>query len=144
MSEILSPAVDIRQLTRRFGELVAVDNVTVSIERGQIFGLIGPNGVGKSTLMKMLTTLLPPTSGSAFVAGFDITTRPAEVRRRIGYVPQLMSADGSLTGYENLLLSARLYGVRREVIRLYASIVLSPGWGYLTRSTIWSLTIPAE
>ena len=76
--------------------------------------LIGPNGAGKSTLIKMLTTLLPPTSGSARVAGYDVVTQAAGVRRRIGYVPQLLSADGSLTGYENLLLSARLYGVPRQ------------------------------
>ncbi len=100
-------------LTRKFGDLVAVDRVTLAINRGEIFGLIGPNGAGKSTLIKMLTTLLPPSAGSAEVAGFDIVNAPAEVRRHIGYVPQLLSADGSLTGYENLLLSARLYGVPR-------------------------------
>jgi ABC-2 type transport system ATP-binding protein len=104
-------AVQITALTRMFGDLAAVDHVTLAIERSKIFGLIGPNGAGKSTLIKMLTTLLPPSSGSATVAGFDIVKEPAEVRRHIGYVPQLLSADGSLTGYENLLLSARLYGV---------------------------------
>jgi ABC-2 type transport system ATP-binding protein len=108
------PAVQISALTRAFGDLVAVDHVTLSIEHGEIFGLIGPNGAGKSTLIRMLTTLLPPTSGSASVAGCDIVTQPAEVRRRIGYIPQLLSADGSLTGYENMLLSARLYGVPRQ------------------------------
>jgi len=100
-------------LTRTFGDVVAVDRLSLAVERGEIFGLIGPNGAGKSTLMKMLTTLLPPTSGTATVAGFDIVRAPAEVRRHIGYVPQLLSADGALTGYENLLLSARLYGVPR-------------------------------
>jgi ABC-2 type transport system ATP-binding protein len=100
-------------LTRKFGDLVAVDGATLAINRSEIFGLIGPNGAGKSTLIKMLTTLLPPSAGSAQVAGFDIVKQPAEVRRHIGYVPQLLSADGSLTGYENLLLSARLYGVPR-------------------------------
>jgi ABC-2 type transport system ATP-binding protein len=100
-------------LTRKFGDLTAVDQVTLTINQGEIFGLIGPNGAGKSTLIKMLTTLLPPTSGSATVAGYDIVTQPAEVRRHIGYVPQLLSADGSLTGYENMLLSARLYGIPR-------------------------------
>jgi ABC-2 type transport system ATP-binding protein len=105
--------VQVLALTRKFAEVTAVDRVTFTINQGEIFGLIGPNGAGKSTLIKMLTTLLPPTAGSATIAGFDIVTQPAEVRRRIGYVPQLLSADGSLTGYENLLLSARLYGVPR-------------------------------
>ena len=100
-------------LTRTFGALTAVDHVTLTVNRGEIFGLIGPNGAGKSTLIKMLTTLLPPTSGSATVAGCDIVSQPADVRRHIGYVPQLLSADGSLTGIENMLLSARLYGVPR-------------------------------
>jgi len=76
--------------------------------------LIGPNGAGKSTLIKMLTTLLPPTSGHATVGGFDLVAAPRKVRRNIGYVPQLLSSDGALTGYENLLLSARLYGLPRR------------------------------
>jgi ABC-2 type transport system ATP-binding protein len=77
-------------------------------------GLIGPNGAGKSTLIKMLTTMLPPTSGRAVIAGFDVVREPHRVRARIGYVPQLLSADGALTGYENLLFSARLYLVPRR------------------------------
>lgn len=101
-------------LTRKFDDLTAVDRVTLTINQGEIFGLIGPNGAGKSTLIKMLTTLLPPTSGSAAIAGYDIVTQPADVRRHIGYVPQLLSADGSLTGYENMLLSARPYGIPRR------------------------------
>ncbi len=101
-------------LTRRFGELVAVDNVSLSVLPGEIFGLIGPNGAGKSTLIKMLTTLLPPSAGAASVAGLDVMAQAAEVRRNIGYVPQMLSADGALTGYENLLLSARLYRIARQ------------------------------
>ena len=129
-------AVEITGLTRKFGELIAVDAVTLSIRQGEIFGLIGPNGAGKSTLIKMLTTLLPPTSGSARVAGFDIVGAPAEVRRHIGYVPQLLSADGSLTGYENLLLSARLYGVPRaeraeRIGRALARMGLNEAAGHL-------------
>jgi len=108
------PVVRICQLTRKFSELTAVDQVTLSINTGEIFGIIGPNGAGKSTLIRMLATLLPPTSGTATIAGCDIVKQPAEVRRHIGYVPQLLSADGSLTGYENMLLSARLYGVPRH------------------------------
>jgi ABC-2 type transport system ATP-binding protein len=107
------PVVEALSLTRRFGELTAVDRASFGVGGGEIFGLIGPNGAGKSTLIKMLTTLLPPTSGAARVAGFDIATQPGEVRRRIGYVPQLVSADGELTAYENLLLSARLYLIPR-------------------------------
>jgi len=113
---ISGPSVTVQtfSLTRKFGDLTAVNQVMLAINRGEIFGLIGPNGAGKSTLIKMLTTLLPPTSGSANVGGYDVVKEPAEVRRHIGYVPQLLSADGSLTGYENLLLSARLYGVPRK------------------------------
>lgn len=104
-------AVKTSALTRRFGGLTAVDHVDLQVARGEIFGLLGANGAGKSTMLKMLTTLLPPTSGSAEVGGFDIVEAPAEVRRCIGYVPQLLSADGALTGYENLRLSAKLYGL---------------------------------
>jgi len=106
-------AIETTDLTRAFGNLTAVDGVSIKVAQGEIFGLIGPNGAGKSTLIKMITTLLPPTSGSALVAGFDIVRNPAAVRRHIGYVPQSLSSDRSLTGYENLILSARLYAVPR-------------------------------
>lgn len=105
------PVINIQNLTKTFGTFTAVDRVTLSVERGEIFGLIGPNGAGKSTLIKMLTTLLPATSGEAWIAGFKVHTRASAVRRRIGYVPQLLSVDGGLTAYENLLLSARLYAI---------------------------------
>ncbi len=100
-------------LTRRFGDIVAVDRVSVSVAAGEVFGLLGRNAAGKSTLIKMLTTLLPPTSGQAAVAGFDIVREAARVRRVIGYVPQALSADGELTGYENLDVFARLYDIPR-------------------------------
>jgi ABC-2 type transport system ATP-binding protein len=98
-------------LTRCFGDLTAVDHLTISVESGEVFGLLGRNGAGKTTLIKMLTTLLPPTSGTASVAGFDILHEAAQVRRAIGYVPQLVSADGGLTGYENLQVFAKLYDI---------------------------------
>ena len=104
-------AIDVRGLTLRFDHLTAVDHIDLQVPYGVIFGLLGANGAGKTSTIKMLTTLLPPTSGSARVAGYDICTSAHEVRCRIGYVPQMLSADGALTGYENLLLSARLYGV---------------------------------
>jgi ABC-2 type transport system ATP-binding protein len=106
-------AVETHELTRRFGDKVAVDRLDLSIAAGEIFGLLGPNGAGKSTAIKMLTTLLPPTSGTARVAGFDVAREPSRVRERIGYVPQLVSADGALTGRENLVFSAKLYDVPR-------------------------------
>ncbi|MBZ5677061.1 MAG: ATP-binding cassette domain-containing protein [Acidobacteriia bacterium] len=109
-----SGVIATRKLTRRFDGLVAVNDLTFSIDAGTIFGLLGPNGAGKSTLIKMLTTLLPPSSGTAIVAGFDILSQPREVRRHIGYVSQMLSADGELTGYENLLISAKLYGLSRS------------------------------
>jgi ABC-2 type transport system ATP-binding protein len=111
-SDRMPPAIHTIQLTRRYDALVAVDHLEFSAAAGSIFGLLGPNGAGKSTLIKMLTTLLPPSSGTAWVAGFDIVQRPADVRRNIGYVAQMLSADGDLTGYENLLISAKLYGIR--------------------------------
>jgi ABC-2 type transport system ATP-binding protein len=101
-------------LTRRFGQMIAVDAMNISVDRGEVFGLLGPNGAGKTTAIKMLITLLPPTSGTAQVAGFDITRNAAKVRRAIGYVPQLISVDPSLTGYENLLISAKLYDIPRQ------------------------------
>ncbi len=100
-----------KELTRRFGELTAVDRFSLTVQAGETFGLLGPNGAGKTTVIKMLTTLLPATSGEATVAGFDIRRRPNDVRRSIGYVPQILSADGTLTGYENLLVFARLYDI---------------------------------
>jgi ABC-2 type transport system ATP-binding protein len=111
-------AVALAGLTRRFGDLLAVDGLDLSISKGCIFGLLGSNGAGKSTTLKMLTTLLPPTSGEARIAGFDIVRQAREVRRRIGYVPQLLSADAALTGQENLLLSAKLHGVPRAERRV--------------------------
>jgi ABC-2 type transport system ATP-binding protein len=109
--EGLTPAVTTSGLVRRFGSLTAVDHVDLVVPHGALFGLLGPNGAGKSTIINILTTLLPPTSGTARVAGFDVLRQPFEVRRRIGYVPQMLSADGGLSGYENLLLSAQLYGL---------------------------------
>lgn len=104
-------AIETTSLIRRFGSLIAVNEINLHVEAGEIFGLLGPNGAGKSTAIKMLTTLLEPTSGTARVAGFDIIKSPFEVRKRIGYVPQMLSADGALTADENLTLSARLYGM---------------------------------
>ncbi|WP_413172452.1 ATP-binding cassette domain-containing protein [Anabaena azotica] len=99
------------ELTRRFEKFTAVDALNISVASGEVFGLLGPNGAGKSTVIKMLTTLLPVSSGKAYLAGYDVTRQPEVVRRVIGYVPQALSADGSLTGYENLLIFSKLYDI---------------------------------
>ncbi|MGE0450098.1 MAG: ATP-binding cassette domain-containing protein [Vicinamibacterales bacterium] len=106
--------IETTHLTRRFGDIVAVNGMSIQVEAGRTCGLLGSNGAGKTTAIKMLTTLLPPTSGTATVAGFDIRRESSRVRRAIGYVPQLISADGSLTGYENLLVFAKLYDIPRS------------------------------
>lgn len=98
-------------LTRQFGQLTAVDDLNITVAPGEVFGLLGPNGAGKSTAIKMLTTLLPPSAGSATIAGLDIARQASAVRRVIGYVPQALSADGTLTGFENLLIFAKLYDI---------------------------------
>ena len=108
------PILETNQLTRTFGDVVAVDAVSFTVDSGEVFGLLGPNGAGKSTTIKMLTTLLPPSGGQATVAGYDIVKQAPDVRRVIGYVPQALSADGNLTGYENLLIFAKLYDLPRH------------------------------
>ncbi|MGH2407907.1 MAG: ABC transporter ATP-binding protein [Candidatus Limnocylindrales bacterium] len=109
----MGPAIQTRALTRRFDKVLAVDHLDLTVD-DEVFGLLGPNGAGKTTTIKMLITLLPPTSGDAHVAGFDIARQAGSVRRRIGYVPQLLSADSALTGRENLELSAGLYHLPRS------------------------------
>jgi ABC-2 type transport system ATP-binding protein len=106
--------VKTKSLTRCYGDLIAVNELNITVESGEVFGLLGPNGAGKSTAIKMLTTLLPPTSGTASVGGYDIVHQAGSVRRVIGYVPQSISADGTLTGYENLLIFAKLYDIPRS------------------------------
>jgi len=110
-SENTTTVLETTAITRRFDDLVAVDHVTFSVRQGEVFGLVGLNGAGKTTLIKMLITLLAPTEGGATVCGFDIARQPAKVRASIGYVPQMVSADGDLTAYENLGVYARLYDV---------------------------------
>ncbi len=106
--------LETKALTRCFGTLTAVDRLSISVGSGEMFGLVGPNGAGKTTVIKMLTTLLGPTSGDAWVGGYDVVRQASQVRRTIGYVPQSLSADGSLTGHENLLIFAKLYHIPRR------------------------------
>ena len=120
-------AVELTGLTKRFGSFTAVDDVSFVVPDGEMFGCLGPNGAGKTTLMRMLTTLVIPTSGSAKIAGFDIVTNPADVRRQIGVISQAMTSDLDLTGYENLDIYGRFYGVpareRKERIKYLLDMV---------------------
>jgi ABC-2 type transport system ATP-binding protein len=112
--------IETRNLRREFGAVTAVDSLSLEVWPGEVFGLLGPNGAGKTTTIKMLITLLPPTSGTATVAGHDIGPDAHSVRRSIGYVPQLLSSDGALSARENLDISGHLYHIpgpeRRERI----------------------------
>ncbi len=104
-------AIETMDLTKKFGNLTAVNNVNIIVEQGTIFGLLGPNGAGKSTIISMLCTILKPTSGTALVNGYDIVKYPSQVRKSIGIVFQDPSVDDRLTGKENLEMHADLYGV---------------------------------
>ncbi len=101
-------------LTKKFNDLTAVDNISFSVKKGEIFGFLGPNGAGKTTTIKMLTTLLNPTKGSAEVADFDIIKKRDDVRRKIGVVFQEPALDTELTGKENLDFHARMYALNKE------------------------------
>jgi ABC-2 type transport system ATP-binding protein len=105
-------AIIVSDITRKFGHVTAVDHVSFEVEEGEFFGFLGPNGAGKTTLIRMLTTLLDPTAGNAVVAGFDVSEEPGEVRKNIGVVPQAMTSDLDLTGFENMDLYGRFYGIR--------------------------------
>ncbi len=105
-------------LTKVFNRsLVAVDHITFNVREGEIFGFLGPNGAGKTTTINMLITVLKPTEGTASVLGFDVVRQSNEVRKAIGVVPQEFTADEDLTGYENIMLCADLYGIPREIAK---------------------------
>jgi ABC-2 type transport system ATP-binding protein len=112
-----APAIATQGLTRRFGELVAVQDVNLSVAPGQFFGFLGPNGAGKSTTIKMLTGLLAASSGRIQVLGLDLAQDPVEVKRQIGVVPEGMALFGRLTGAEYLNFVGGMYGLDRETAR---------------------------
>jgi ABC-2 type transport system ATP-binding protein len=119
------PAVACRDLEYAFGPVRAVDGVSFTVVPGEVFGLIGPNGAGKTTTIRILTTLLPPAAGSAEVFGLDTRRQRMRVRRLLGYLPQQLSIDGQLTGYENVWLFARLFDVPRRERRPRAEEALA-------------------
>src|ERR1700693_5848547 len=109
-----APAIETQGLTRRFGDLVAVADVNLSVAPGQFFGFLGPNGAGKSTTIKMLTGLLSASSGRIQILGLDLAQNPVDVKRQIGVVPEGMALFGRLTGAEYLNFVGRMYGLDRE------------------------------
>ena len=118
-----------RDLERRFGDVVAVKGLTLTVEEGEFFALLGPNGAGKSTTLHMLTTVLPPSGGRAAVAGYDVARDPRGVRGAIGMVFQEPALDARLTGRENLDIHAALYAIPRKASRTRVADALS--WGSL-------------
>ncbi|MEM3567630.1 MAG: ATP-binding cassette domain-containing protein [Thermoplasmata archaeon] len=118
-------AISIRNVSKRFSNgVLAVDRVSLEIESGEFFGLLGPNGAGKTTLIKLLTTLIFPTGGEITVGGFKRPKEDGKIREIIGYVPQDISSDAALTGYENLLISAKLHGIHGRRAREIAENIL--------------------
>lgn len=114
--EIMSDIIVARELTKKFGDLTAVDRISFTIKEGELFGFLGPNGAGKTTTINMLTTLIKPTSGEAYVYGYSVKDEPYKVREVIGLVPQDITVDDDLTGKENLYLQAALYHIPREEV----------------------------
>ena len=104
-------AIEVRDLTRRFGQFVAVDRVSFDVRRGEVFGFLGSNGAGKSTTIRMLCGLLTPTSGTAIVGGVDVTRDPEGVKRRIGYMSQRFSLYELLTVDQNIRFFGGVYGL---------------------------------
>jgi ABC-2 type transport system ATP-binding protein len=122
-------AIDVRGLTKRFGDFVAVNAVSFDVHAGEVFGLLGPNGAGKTTLIRMLTTLTLPSAGDATVGGYDIIKDATAVRNAIGVIPQALTSDPELTARENMMFHAKIYGVpahEREALinRLLVSVDL--------------------
>src|SRR5690242_21184526 len=104
-------AIEVDHLVKKFGDLLAVNNISFTVPHGEIFGLLGPNGAGKTTLIRMMTTLTPPTAGTGRIEGHDIQKEADAVRHSIGVIPQAFTSDPELTAAENMMLHAKLYGV---------------------------------
>jgi ABC-2 type transport system ATP-binding protein len=116
--------IEIRNLTKKFGDFIVVDNINIKIKEGTIFGFLGPNGAGKTTSINMLTTLIKPTSGTAIIAGHDIVKDGVDVRGIIGVVPQSFALFPELTAYENLSYIGKLYGMTSAQIKERAEYLL--------------------
>ena len=125
--------IQLIELTKNFGQLVAVNHVNLHVKRGEIFGFLGPNGAGKTTTIKMLTGLLKPTSGKALIDGYDVVSHPMEAKQVIGFIPDQPFIYEKLTGVEFLKFIGSLFGMKKEDIQWRSSDLLSlfelDGWG---------------
>jgi ABC-2 type transport system ATP-binding protein len=107
-------AIETKKLTKKFGDKVAVNTLDLQIQQGEIFGLVGPDGAGKSTTMRLISTAMAPTSGEAYVLGLNVRTQEEEIRDRVGYMPQRFALYGDLTVDENIAFFAEIYGVPKK------------------------------
>ncbi len=112
----VEPIIRVRNLVKRYGELVAVDAVSFEVAKGEIFGLLGPNGAGKTTIISILSCITPPTSGSALISGIDVVTDSLKARTRIGIVPQEIALYSTLSARDNLMFWGRMYGLRDRTL----------------------------
>ena len=129
-----SAAIQARELTKRFGSFVAVDRVSFEVDGGELFGLLGPNGAGKTTLIRMLTTLIAPTSGQAWWPAYDVTHAANQVREAIGVIPQALTSDLELTGWQNLDVYGEFYGLSRRQRHQRAEYLLEMVGAYGARA----------
>jgi len=116
--------IEASELTKSYGEILAVDHINFEVKKGEVFGFLGPNGAGKTTTIRMVTGLSKPTAGKASVLGFDINSRIVEAKKHIGVVPEISNLYDELSGIENLLFMAQLYGVPRAERRKRAEELL--------------------
>ena len=137
-----TPAIDCRNLTHRYGDFTAVDDLNLEVHAGETMGLLGPNGAGKTTVVRVLTTLTPVQNGEVRIFGFDSRRDTLDIRQNIGYVPQQLSIESALTGRQNVELFARLYDVPRRTAAT-ASTRHWPRCSCSTSRTTWPARTPA-
>jgi ABC-2 type transport system ATP-binding protein len=124
MTPIVKPVIKTEALTKAYGSIIAVDNLDLEITEGEIFGFLGPNGAGKTTTCRILTTLTKPSSGRAFVSGFNVVEEPVKAKSGIGVVPQYLNVDGELSAYENLKLHGMLHGMEWGKMKMHIEKML--------------------
>jgi ABC-2 type transport system ATP-binding protein len=137
-----TPAIAADHLAKHYGEAAALRDVTFAVQPGELFGLVGPDGSGKTTLLRVLATLLRPSSGTAYVAGIDVSADPAGVKRHIGYMSQRFSLSQTLSVLENLRYVAEVWGIRRTCSRRASSACSSSAASARFR-TAWRAICPA-